>query len=643
MGDVRDKVLVVAQTARAARCAVRRLLGHGRGESQIVVLLQSSAQVAGCRVRTWDDYVPPKERAAEVTRLRQALDAAAEGLRDAFTCCGLFLYDAWRPNFFHFFLDRLVALTCVVHEALRRERPAELCIAEDPGVRSWWTGRERLAEVAHALAGDAGVRVRVAPGAGLRLLRDAFLWPAPLVLTLAWAAGAWVKSAALRIRGRRVEAAGASHRPRVLLAVYGAAELDIIEVLRDELSAVGCARVEVVDLGFANTASMGRQRGWAVGDLAAHSTVHSLARGLCAPFRAWTLWRRVTGERAWQSSFGLLDASLWPAAAARARATAIPEFARTLLYGAIADELLRRVAPDVLVMFKRGSSVAAGLVLSARELRIPSLYVQHGLLSDPARTQPHLPYDRFLAFSEHAREQIAAGGILEETIEVVGHAGYDALARAIPHRAADRESHPLTHGARHVLLLLTQPGEGLRGMSGGRWAERVFEAVSEISGCRLIVKMHPRDTKASAYEELGTRAGADVRIVRHSEAKLQDLWPLCDAVVTGHSTAAFEAIIFGKPVVSVNLTGGPDLYPFAASGAALGAREPGEILPALRAALSDESTRRRLAGQRGKFIERHVGPLDGRSAKRMADAIMDAARRHMHSGPDATMREVDSY
>jgi UDP-N-acetylglucosamine 2-epimerase len=280
--------------------------------------------------------------------------------------------------------------------------------------------------------------------------------------------------------------------------------------------------------------------------------------------------------------------------------------------------------------------VPAGLVLAAQRHRTPTVYVQHGLLSETFRTQPSLPHTRFLVFSEHAREQIAASGVAREAVEVVGHAGYDALARRETEHPEAARLRSLTDGAQRVLLLLTQPDEGLRGLAGGAWIEHALEAATRIDGCRVIVKVHPRDRRASAYAALAAELGGDVRIVPHAEAKLPQLWPLCDAVALGYSTAALEAVIVGKPVVSINLTGADDCYPFAASGAVLAARTPGEILPLLRAALTDEQTRQQLMQRRAEFIERHVGPLDGRAAERMARIILDIARQRTVDESSAT-------
>ena len=638
MSSAGGKALVLAQTERVGRRVVERLVRRGYAESDIVLVLREREDVPQCCVRGWSEYVSEDDRQAEVARVRAAVDSAAKRLREAFTVQGLSLYEAWRPEFFAFFLDDLVALGCVVREALRQELPSELHVAEDPAARSWWTGRERSAEVARASAEAAGVPVRATPGCAVRSIRDAVLRGGALVLSVGWAVGACIRGMSRRLGGRRVGSTSAGRRPRVLVAVFGASELDIVADLRRELHEAECGDVEVVDLGFEQTGRLARERGWDVGDLAAHTTARALLRTLCAPLSAWRAWRRVTRGEGWARSFSVSGVPLWPAAAPRGWATAMASLTRTIASGTVADELLRRADPDVVVCFKRGSCTPAGLVLGAQRHGIPTVYIQHGLLSETFRTQPSLPHTLFLVFSEHARDQIAASGVAEEAIEVVGHAGYDALAAGQLPNAAPEHLRALADGAEHVLLLLTQPDEGLRGLPGGRWIEHTFAAVVQIAGCRLIVKMHPRDTRAEAYAALATETGADARVVSHAEAKLPELWPLCGAVAMGYSTAAFEAIIFGKPVVSVNLTGEEDCYPFAASGAALAAREPNEVLPALRAALTDEQAREGLARRREEFIARHVGPLDGRAAERMAAMILDKARQRMADRPSATFR-----
>jgi UDP-N-acetylglucosamine:LPS N-acetylglucosamine transferase len=89
-----------------------------------------------------------------------------------------------------------------------------------------------------------------------------------------------------------------------------------------------------------------------------------------------------------------------------------------------------------------------------------------------------------------------------------------------------------------------------------------------------------------------------------------DLLARARVLVTQFSTAAFEALAAGIPVVTVNLSPEPDVYPFAAEGAALGVYQAEEMLPQLQRALSHQPTRERLRETGRQFYARHMGPAE---------------------------------
>ena len=84
---------------------------------------------------------------------------------------------------------------------------------------------------------------------------------------------------------------------------------------------------------------------------------------------------------------------------------------------------------------------------------------------------------------------------------------------------------------------------------------------------------------------------------------------------------ALEAMILGKPVVTVNLTNQPDLVPYAQSGAALGVYKAEDIASAVRKVLQDPETRKGLELGRQKYLYEQFFKLDGQATKRVVDLI----------------------
>ena len=86
-----------------------------------------------------------------------------------------------------------------------------------------------------------------------------------------------------------------------------------------------------------------------------------------------------------------------------------------------------------------------------------------------------------------------------------------------------------------------------------------------------------------------------------------------------------EAAILGKPLVTINFTGGPDHAPYADGGAALGVRAAADLVPAIRRILSDPQIQRGLEAGRARFLADTFVARDGLAARRAASVILETA------------------
>ena len=94
------------------------------------------------------------------------------------------------------------------------------------------------------------------------------------------------------------------------------------------------------------------------------------------------------------------------------------------------------------------------------------------------------------------------------------------------------------------------------------------------------------------------------------------------------ATVAVEAMLAGKPVITVNLTGQPDVVPYAREGAALGAINGDEVLRAVRLALDGGPERERAMAAARAYVQRELAQCDGHATERVVDAVLSASRRN---------------
>lgn len=149
------------------------------------------------------------------------------------------------------------------------------------------------------------------------------------------------------------------------------------------------------------------------------------------------------------------------------------------------------------------------------------------------------------------------------------------------------------------------------------YVRAVLEALGRVPDAQLLIKLKADDRSGPRIHGLIRRYGpSDARVV--PAASWATLFPVADALVIAHSTVGLEALAYGVPVITVNLTGRPDRVDFAKEGAALGVYEAAALAPALSAALFDAETRARLREAAPAFLASYAGAFDGDAATRIA-------------------------
>jgi hypothetical protein len=178
-----------------------------------------------------------------------------------------------------------------------------------------------------------------------------------------------------------------------------------------------------------------------------------------------------------------------------------------------------------------------------------------------------------------------------------------------------------------IIVLATQPM-----VEAFLWAERerrkfietVAGAMPDFPEKRLVIKLHPDEDEA-IYRRLLHDMGDD-KIVVCRDTDTYELLHASDLLITVYSTVAIEAMLFNKPVITVNLFSKADIFPYARSGAALGVYRAEELVPAIRKALYDAATREELARKSREFTGEQIYKPDGQASKRGAELVRQLIR-----------------
>ena len=252
----------------------------------------------------------------------------------------------------------------------------------------------------------------------------------------------------------------------------------------------------------------------------------------------------------------------------------------------------------------------------------PSQFVRMMMKELLKSTYPIPSYTKGLKIavvSAYAKEAHIKMGAPADKIFVTGQPRFDLIWQAKVDKAQVMIELKMLK-EKDIIVLATQPLGELRSAKEQReFLEVVVGAVSEFPENQLVIKLHP-DEKIEEYQKMLVGIINSVIICR--DIDLYGLLHACELLMTVHSTVALEAMILDKPVITVNLTGKPDVMPYAESGAALGVYRKEDLAPTINKALYDNVVRKRMAGKREQFVYEHAYKLDGQATKRVADLIV---------------------
>jgi len=311
---------------------------------------------------------------------------------------------------------------------------------------------------------------------------------------------------------------------------------------------------------------------------------------------------------------------------------------------------IRHEQPHALLLVGEQGVYGRCFLAAAQAHGVATVGVQHGIIAQDNRQYTHtagtvaadgrfvgttlcpIP-DATAVYGElFKRILVARGGYPERSVIVTGQPLYDSLHNTRDNGAEERIRRQFNIASdRHIVVLATHTHRGFTLDQSRHLLGTVFEAVCEVPQAKLIVKLHPAE-EPSLYRVVAKEKSVleDVLIVR--DVNLFDLLRGCTMLLTAHSTVGLEAMLFGKPVITVNVTGERDVMPYAESGAAVEVRNAAELAHAIRTILGDNETARKLEEGRTRFLADSLRPLDGNAGRRIADLAVSMADARVARG-----------
>jgi len=160
----------------------------------------------------------------------------------------------------------------------------------------------------------------------------------------------------------------------------------------------------------------------------------------------------------------------------------------------------------------------------------------------------------------------------------------------------------------------------------------LVQAVDELEGVRLLVKLHPRDLPVEEWTgHLQPGQGRSLLEVTKSRP-LADCFAQADAFLTVASTTCLEAMDVGLPVGLLDYLPIEWHLPYAEAGAVLSIGSAAALPLVLQRLLFDEALRGELRRQAALVLGRELHLRDGQSARRIARLLVETVRGRREGG-----------
>lgn len=294
-----------------------------------------------------------------------------------------------------------------------------------------------------------------------------------------------------------------------------------------------------------------------------------------------------------------------------------------LLHEALSQ--LHQVSPvSLLVVNEDVTWSTKTAVLTARALGIPSLVVSHGM---PALWNVH---DRIYGdvMAVHGRREAdwyIANGNDPARLVVTGTPFWDEHYAEMPAREdlcrslnLDPLRPVVTYATTWVndLSLVNDPAAVA---TSADVLLRAVGSLQERDEVQLVVKLHPGDPRLQQTAETFLRRGAElgVTIAGLYTSGLREVLTVSDVLLCEDSNAGVEALIHGKPVISLRTEPGAGML-FLDEDPVLVAHDAEELARLLDQALYDLGTRACLRDRRLRVLSDFSAGADGQSARRIA-------------------------
>jgi len=290
------------------------------------------------------------------------------------------------------------------------------------------------------------------------------------------------------------------------------------------------------------------------------------------------------------------------------------------------EAIRRRVEalrPDWVVVASDQHRLGRLAVDVARGAGARSLVLQHGW---PQYRLGYLPVvaDRVATWSAASDEWFVEGGTAPNRLDRLGNPRLDPMLAGDRETTRAGESRRLSLDGRPAILVALSPSDAGRNLA---LVDLALSAAERDSSAAVVIKLHPGDGRwqdvRRRVDEAPSESRSRIRVQRSEPIGPLLRW--ADLTLLHRSTVAVEALALGTPV-AVGAVGAPSPDDALPDDLELPEVSTADDLLATARSVVEPAGRDAFIARRRAAVERVAGPIDGRSAQRIAEYLLGGGR-----------------
>lgn len=336
------------------------------------------------------------------------------------------------------------------------------------------------------------------------------------------------------------------------------------------------------------------------------------------------IWRKIRSHKSFQSYFTFQGVPYWNLVSNKLRRFYFEDFPRIEKNIRIAK---RYILPDRIkaVLLRHDyREFERTIAAIAKQRGIPTLVIQHGVVAEENYIYYKYVYvDAMFVWGKACKKWFKLNDE-KQKLFVTGNPRYDAYLNWKSSISKAELFHNLgLESGKTTILFATQ---AIVKFSSYRTddenevlARKILDFIKTKPQYQLIIKIHPYEEEEIYQKRVEESGAKNVGVIK--DINIFDLLINSDILIMKNSTTGLEAMLFDKPVVTIDLSKRRDQVSYGEEKAAISIHSYDEIAAAISDSVGNASKAEFLRASRLKFINNYAYKSDGLASRRIINKL----------------------